>query len=42
MALDALRRHRALLEFDEGRRRLMPYAEESGYLTDEEVFHDVS
>ncbi len=39
---DALRRQVALLRFDEGRRRLMPYAEAAGYLTDEDVFRDVS
>jgi len=39
---DALRRQIALLRFDEGRRRLMPYAEAAGYLTDEDVFRDVS
>ncbi len=39
---DALRRQIALLQFDEGRRRLMPYAEAAGYLTDEDVFRDVS
>src|SRR6266704_4787147 len=39
---DALRRQIALLRFDEGRRRLLPYAEAAGYLTDEDVFRDVS
>ena len=39
---DALRRQIALLRFDEGRRRLMPSAEAAGYLTDEDVFRDVS
>lgn len=39
---DALRRQLALLQFDEARRRLMPYAEAQGYLTDEDVFRDVS
>ncbi len=39
---DALRRQLVLLRFEEGRRRLMPYAEERGYLTDEDVFRDVS
>src|SRR3989442_9438143 len=39
---DALRRQIALLRFDEGRRRLIPYAEAAGYLTDEDVFRYVS
>jgi predicted transcriptional regulator len=39
---DALRRQVALLRFDEGRRRLMPYAAAAGYLTDDDVFRDVS
>lgn len=39
---DALRRQIALLRFEEGRKRLMPFAEVAGYLTDEDVFRDVS
>ncbi len=39
---DALRRQLALLRFDEARRRLAPFAEARGYLTDEDVFRDVS
>jgi predicted transcriptional regulator len=39
---DALRRQLALLRFDESRRSLMPFAEAAGYLTDEDVFRDVS
>jgi predicted transcriptional regulator len=39
---DALRRQIALLRFEEGRRGAMPYAEAAGYLTDEDVFRDVS
>ena len=39
---DALRRQIALLRFEEGRSRAMPYAEAAGYLTDEDVFRDVS
>ncbi len=39
---DALRRQLALLQFEEARRRLMPYAEAQGLLTDEDVFRDVS
>jgi predicted transcriptional regulator len=39
---DALRRQLALTRFDELRRRIMPFAEARGYLTDEDVFEDVS
>jgi predicted transcriptional regulator len=39
---DAVRRQIALLRFDEGQRRLIPYGEAAGYLTDKGVFRDVS
>ena len=39
---DALRRQLALTQLDELRRRIMPLAEARGYLTDEDVFRDVS
>jgi len=39
---DALRRQLALLQFERLRRRLVPFAEARGYLTDEDVFRDVS
>ncbi len=39
---DALRRQLALLQFEQLRRRLVPFAEARGYLTDEDVFRDVS
>ena len=39
---DALRRQLALLQFEELRKRLAPFAEAQGYLTDEDVFRDVS
>ena len=39
---DALRRQLALSRFDDLRRRIMPFAEARGYLTDEDVFRDVS
>jgi predicted transcriptional regulator len=39
---DALRRELALLRFEESRRRLLPYAEARGFLTDEDVFRVVS
>lgn len=39
---DALRRQLALLQFEDIRRRVAPFAEAAGYLTDEDVFRDVS
>ena len=39
---DALRRQLALAQLDELRRRVMPLAEARGYLTDEDIFRDVS
>jgi len=39
---DALRRQLSLARFERNRRRLLPYAEAAGYLTDEDVFRDVS
>jgi predicted transcriptional regulator len=39
---DALRRQLSLTRFERNRRRLLPYAEAAGYLTDEDVFRDVS
>ena len=39
---DALRRQLALAQFEDLRRRIMPFAEAQGYLTDEDVFRDVS
>ena len=39
---EALRRHLAQLRFEQLRRRVMPFAEARGYLTDEDVFHKVS
>ena len=39
---DALRRQLALNRFDELRRTIMPLAEARGYLTDEDVFANVS
>ncbi|MGH7427343.1 MAG: CopG family ribbon-helix-helix protein [Candidatus Methylomirabilaceae bacterium] len=39
---DALRRQLALLQFEDLRKRLAPFAEAQGYLTDEDVFRDVS
>ncbi|HEV8510807.1 MAG TPA: ribbon-helix-helix protein, CopG family [Gemmatimonadales bacterium] len=42
LARDALRRQLALMQFDDLRRRILPFAEARGYLTDEDVFRDVS
>jgi predicted transcriptional regulator len=39
---DAIRRQLALAQIDDLRRRIMPLAEARGYLTDEDVFRDVS
>ena len=38
----ALRRQLAMATFDELRRRLAPLAEAKGWLTDEDVFQDIS
>lgn len=39
---DALRRQLSILAFENHRRIAMPFAESRGYLTDEDVFRDVS
>lgn len=39
---DALRRQLALLRFEKLRGRTLPFAEARGYLTDEDVFRDLS
>jgi len=39
---DALRRHLAVMRFEQVRQRVMPFAEAEGYLTDEDVFRAVS
>jgi predicted transcriptional regulator len=39
---DALRRQLSLLMFEQLRRKVMPFAEARGYLTDEDVFKSVS
>ena len=39
---EALRRQIALAEFEDLRRRIMPFAEARRYLTDEDIFQDVS
>ena len=39
---DALRRQLTIAPLEDLRRRIMPLAEAQGYLTDEDVFRDVS
>lgn len=39
---EALRRQLAVSQFQDLRKRMMPFAEAAGYLTDEDVFRDVS
>ena len=39
---EALRRQLALMQFEQLRERVMPFAEVQGYLTDEDVFRTVS
>jgi metal-responsive CopG/Arc/MetJ family transcriptional regulator len=42
LARDALRRHLSLLRFERLRKKVLPLAELQGYLTDDDVFRDVS
>jgi predicted transcriptional regulator len=42
IAREALRRQLRISQFEALRRRIMPFAEARGYLTDEDVFRDVS
>ncbi len=42
IAREALRRQLRVSQLDSLRRRIMPFAEARGYLTDEDVFRDVS
>lgn len=39
---DALQRQLALAQVEDLRRRIMPLAEARGYLTDEDIFRDLS
>jgi len=39
---DALRRQLAVSRFEEMRQRVAPFAEARGWLTDEDVFRDIS
>lgn len=42
IARDALRRRMAVLQFEEARRQIMPFAEARGLLTDEDIFKEIS
>ena len=42
IAREALRRQLRVSQFDALRRKIMPFAEARGYLTDEDVFREVS
>ena len=42
VAREALRRQLRISRFETLRRRIMPFAEARGYLTDEDVFRNVS
>jgi len=42
LAREMLRKHIAVEQFRELRRKAMPAAERAGYLTDDDVFRDVS
>ena len=42
LAREALRRQLRISQFESLRRRMMPFAEARGYLTDDDVFTDVS
>lgn len=42
VARDALRRQLRLTQFDAVRRQMMPFAEARGFLTDEDVFDEMS
>lgn len=39
---EALRRQLTLMSFEKLREQMMPFAEARGYLTDEDVFEDIS
>ncbi len=42
LARDALRRQLSLLRFEQLRRKVLPFAEARGYLSDEDIAKDVS
>ena len=39
---EALRRQLSVLQLEEARRQIMPFAEARGYLTDEDIFRVIS
>ena len=42
VAREALRRQLRIVQFESLRRKVMPFAEARGYLTDEDVFREIS
>jgi predicted transcriptional regulator len=42
IARDALRRQLRMTQFETLRKKIMPFAEARGYLTDEDVFREIS
>jgi predicted transcriptional regulator len=42
VAREALRRQLRIIQFEALRRKMMPFAEARGFLTDEDVFNEVS
>jgi len=42
LARQALRRQLRISQFDALRKRIVPFAEARGFLTDEDVFHEIS
>ena len=42
IARDALRRQLRIEQFEDLRKRIMPFAEARGYLTDEDIFSETS
>lgn len=42
IARDALRKQLAVLQLEEARKQILPFAEARGYLTDEDVFREIS
>ena len=42
VAREALRRQLSVLQFEEARRQIMPFAEACGYLVDDDVFRVIS
>jgi predicted transcriptional regulator len=42
LARQALRQQLRISQFDALRRRIVPFAEARGFLTDEDVFHEIS